>query len=141
MRFIHNRPLFLVNLFKAQIPWLLAQGAYWIVAMDPNLSLGDDGICNHCRYYEKQAPIFLKTGAQAEKLLNIRHVLGGHSVVTEDILPYHGTYDKKDYINIKAIHKKYDTRKLRLYPFLDRKMKRFIQNSGVPFIKYFNWIP
>jgi N-acetyl sugar amidotransferase len=223
---------------------------------DPNLILDQDGICNHCHYYRKEAALYLKTGAEAEKLLNatlaeikqygkgkkydcliglsggvdssyvayqakqfglrplcvhfdngwnselavknietivnrlgfdlmtyvidweefkdlqlaylrasvidievltdhaiygsmfkiarendIRYVLGGHNVVTEGILPYHWTYDKKDYINIKSIHRKYGSRELRSYPFLDRKMKRYIRNSGVKFINYLNWIP
>jgi hypothetical protein len=61
--------------------------------------------------------------------------------VTEGILPYHWTYNKKDYINIKAIHKKYGQRKLKTFPFLDKKMKDFIKNSGVEFVNYLNWVP
>lgn len=72
---------------------------------------------------------------------DIKYVLGGHNVTTEGILPYHWTYNKKDYINIKAIHKKYGERELQTFPFLDRKMKKFIENSGVEFINYLNWIP
>jgi tRNA(Ile)-lysidine synthase TilS/MesJ len=33
---------------------------------------------------------------------DIKYVLGGHNVVTEGILPYHWTYNKKDYINVKT---------------------------------------
>ncbi len=58
---------------------------------------------------------------------NIKYVLGGHNIVTEGILPNHWTYKKQDYINIKAIHKKFGTKELITYPFLDRKMKRFIK--------------
>jgi len=72
---------------------------------------------------------------------DIKYVLGGHNVVTEGILPYHWTYDKKDYINIKAIHKKYGQKQLKTFPFLDRKMKRFITTSGVEFVNYLNWLP
>lgn len=72
---------------------------------------------------------------------NIKYVLGGHNVVTEGVLPYHWTYNKKDYINIKAIHKLYGERELRTFPFLDRKMKRFIKKSGVEFVNYLNWVP
>lgn len=223
---------------------------------DPNLQLDENGVCNHCHYYYKEAALYLKTGDEAKALLDktiaeikeygknkkydcliglsggvdssyvaylagkfglrplcvhfdngwnselavknietmvnklgfdlytyvidweefkdlqlaylrasvidievltdhaiygsmfkiarendIRYVLGGHNVVTEGILPYHWTYDKKDYINIKAIHKKYGSRDLRSYPFLDRKMKRYIKNSGIKFINYLNWVP
>ena len=72
---------------------------------------------------------------------DIKYVLGGHNVATEGILPYHWTYNKKDYINIKSIHKKYGTRELKTFPFLDKKMKNFIKNSGVEFVNYLNWVP
>jgi N-acetyl sugar amidotransferase len=72
---------------------------------------------------------------------NIRYVLGGHNVATEGILPYHWTFNKKDYINIKAIHKKYGNIQLKSFPFLDLKMKRFIRRSGVEFVNYLNWVP
>lgn len=72
---------------------------------------------------------------------DIKYVLGGHNVATEGILPYHWTFNKKDYINIKAIHKKYGQKQLITFPFLDRKMKKFIENSGVEFVNYLNWVP
>ena len=72
---------------------------------------------------------------------DIKYVLGGHNVSTEGILPYHWTYDKKDYINIKAIHKQYGQKQLKTFPFLDKKMKRFISTSGIEFINYLNWMP
>jgi N-acetyl sugar amidotransferase len=71
----------------------------------------------------------------------IRYVLGGHNVATEGILPYHWTYDKKDYINIKAIHQQYGLKELKSFPFLDLKMKRFIRKSDVEFVNYLNWVP
>jgi len=67
---------------------------------------------------------------------NIKYVLGGHNVVTEGILPYHWTFNKKDYINIKDIHKKFGSISIKSYPFLDRKMKKFIKHSG----KYCAWL-
>ncbi|HTN46488.1 MAG TPA: N-acetyl sugar amidotransferase [Flavipsychrobacter sp.] len=72
---------------------------------------------------------------------NIKYVLGGHNVVTEGVLPYHWTYNKKDYINIKAIHKAYGEKELKTFPFLDKKMKKFIRTSGVEFVNYLNWVP
>jgi N-acetyl sugar amidotransferase len=71
----------------------------------------------------------------------IKYILGGHNVATEGILPEHWTFNKKDYINIKAIHKKYGQKELKTFPFLDRKMKKFITNSGVEFVNYLNWVP
>lgn len=72
---------------------------------------------------------------------DIKYVLGGHNIVTEGVLPYHWTYDKHDYINIKAIHKKHGQIPLKTFPFLDKKMKRFITRSGVEFVNYLNWLP
>ena len=72
---------------------------------------------------------------------DIKYVLGGLNVQTEGILPYHWTYNKKDYINIKAIHSIYGELELKTYPFLNRKMKKFIKNSGVEFVNYLNWVP
>jgi hypothetical protein len=46
-----------------------------------------------------------------------------------------------DYINIRSIHKKYGTKKLNSFPFLDLKMKKFIKRSGVEFVNYLNWVP
>lgn len=72
---------------------------------------------------------------------NIKYILGGHNIVTEGILPYQWAFNIRDYINIKAIHKKYGTKKLRTFPFVDKKMKMFIANSGIEFVNYLNWIP
>jgi hypothetical protein len=71
----------------------------------------------------------------------IKYVLGGHNVATEGILPEHWTFNKKDYINIRAIHKQYGQKELKTFPFLDRRMKKFIRNSGVEFVNYLNWVP
>lgn len=75
------------------------------------------------------------------KANDIKYVLGGHNLATEGEIPYHWTYDKKDYINIKAIHKQYGQKQLKTFPFLDKRMKHFIQASGVEFINYLNWMP
>ena len=71
----------------------------------------------------------------------IEYVIGGNNVVTEGILPYHWTFNKKDHINIRAIHKAFGQGKIKSYPFLDHKMKKFIAGSGVEFINYLNWMP
>ena len=72
---------------------------------------------------------------------DLKYILGGHNVVTEGILPPHWAFNIKDYINIKDIHKKYGKRQLKTFPFVDRKMKKYITNSGVQFVNYLNWLP
>jgi len=71
----------------------------------------------------------------------IKYVIGGNNVATEGVLPYHWTYNKKDHVNIRAIHKAFGQGRIKSYPFLDRKMKKFIAGSGVTFINYLNWMP
>ena len=71
----------------------------------------------------------------------IKYVIGGNNVATEGVLPYHWTYNKKDHVNIRAIHKAFGQGTIKSYPFLDRKMKKFIAVSGVTFINYLNWMP
>lgn len=71
---------------------------------------------------------------------DIKYVLGGLNVVTEGILPYNWTYNKKDFINIKAIHKLFGKKQLKTFPFLDQKMKRSIKKYNIQFINYLDWI-
>ena len=71
----------------------------------------------------------------------IKYVIGGNNVATEGVLPYHWTYNKKDHVNIRAIHRAFGQGKIKSFPFLDRKMKKFIAGSGVTFINYLNWMP
>jgi N-acetyl sugar amidotransferase len=59
---------------------------------------------------------------------NIKYVLAGMNVVTEYLLPKYWIYDKGDSVNIKAIQKKFGTKKLselKSFPFLDYKTKRY----------------
>jgi N-acetyl sugar amidotransferase len=72
---------------------------------------------------------------------NIKYILGGHNVVTEAILPAHWGWSIKDYINIKAIHKKYGQKKLKSYPFLTRKRRKEIVDLAIESVYYLNWIP
>lgn len=49
----------------------------------------------------------------------IKYILAGYNIVTEGILPKYMRWSKMDVANIKAIHKKYGTIKLRTFPMLD----------------------
>jgi N-acetyl sugar amidotransferase len=71
----------------------------------------------------------------------IKYFLGGQNIVTEGVLPHRWTFEKDDYINIKAIHKTYGKKQLKTFPFIDRKMKKFIKSSDVESINYLNWLP
>lgn len=56
---------------------------------------------------------------------NIRHILSGTNVQTENTLPKSWIFPKTDHINIKAIHKKFGTVPLKTFPFIDAKVKRY----------------
>jgi N-acetyl sugar amidotransferase len=47
---------------------------------------------------------------------NINFILSGANIVTEQILPNHWVWGKKDGINIKSIHQKYGDVKLKTFP-------------------------
>ena len=49
---------------------------------------------------------------------NIRHVISGHNIVTEGILPKCMRWSKLDVANIKDIHSKYGSEKLKTFPMM-----------------------
>jgi len=53
---------------------------------------------------------------QAARKFNIGHVIHGGNVATESILPKGWGYDKRDGVNVRAIHRRYGTIPLRTYP-------------------------
>lgn len=59
---------------------------------------------------------------------NIKFVLAGMNVVTEQILPRHWVYNKSDTINIRSIQKQFGTKplsSLKSYPFLNYFTKKY----------------
>ena len=59
---------------------------------------------------------------------NIKYILSGTNVQTENTLPKSWIFTKTDHINIQSIHKKYGTVQLKSFPFMDAKVKRYYQN-------------
>lgn len=57
----------------------------------------------------------------------VKHLLSGTNVVTEHVLPPHWIYTKTDHVNIQAIHKVFGTVRLRTFPFMDLKVKKYYQ--------------
>ena len=73
----------------------------------------------------------------------IKYVFTGHNVSTEFILPKHWYHWKLDGLNIKAIHKKFGTRKLKTYPIVSyfdqyylNKTKKIQQCSLLNYVNY-----
>lgn len=57
----------------------------------------------------------------------VSHILSGTNVVTEQVMPPHWIYAKTDHVNIRAIHAAYGERELTSYPFMDLKVKKWLQ--------------
>ncbi len=58
---------------------------------------------------------------------NIKYILSGTNVQTENTLPKSWIFSKSDHINIQSIHKAYGTVPLKTFPFMDAKVKRYYQ--------------
>lgn len=74
------------------------------------------------------------------KNYNIKYILSGNNVVTEGVLPYHWIFNKKDQINIKAIHGEFGTLKLKNYPFLTDEIKKSINKGNIKSVDILNWV-
>lgn len=58
---------------------------------------------------------------------NIKYILSGTNVQTENTLPKSWIFPKADHINILSIHKAYGKVPLKTFPFMDAKVKRYYQ--------------
>lgn len=59
---------------------------------------------------------------------DIKYILSGTNVQTENTLPKSWIHPKYDHVNIKSIHKKFGTVPLKTFPFMDAKVKRYYQS-------------
>lgn len=72
---------------------------------------------------------------------NIRHILSGTNVQTENTLPRTWIHPKSDHINIKSIHKEFGSLPLKTFPFMDFKVKRYYtQLKGIGSVSVLNYI-
>jgi N-acetyl sugar amidotransferase len=72
---------------------------------------------------------------------NIKYILSGTNVQTENTLPKSWIYSKYDPINIKAIHNQFGTIPLKTYPFMDFKVKQYYQKIiGVKSVSILNFV-
>ncbi|MBW7942891.1 MAG: N-acetyl sugar amidotransferase [Candidatus Kuenenia stuttgartiensis] len=55
---------------------------------------------------------------------NIRYILSGANVVTENTLPRHWIFNKADHVNIQDIHSKFGKLKLKTFPIFNSTKKR-----------------
>jgi N-acetyl sugar amidotransferase len=73
----------------------------------------------------------------------IKYVFTGHNVSTEFILPKHWYHWKLDGLNIRSIHNKFGTKKIRTYPIVSyfdqyylNKTKKIMQYSLLNYVTY-----
>lgn len=72
---------------------------------------------------------------------NIKYILSGYNIVTEATLPTHWVFNKSDDANIKDIHKKFGTGKLKTYPFFGLKQKKMYSGlKGIESINLLNYL-
>jgi len=73
---------------------------------------------------------------------NIKYILSGTNVQTENTLPKTWIHPKSDHVNIQAIHKAFGKVPLKTFPFMDPKVKRYyLQVKGVHSISVLNNLP
>jgi N-acetyl sugar amidotransferase len=72
---------------------------------------------------------------------NIKHILSGTNVQTENTLPKSWIHPKSDHVNIRSIHRKFGTLPLKTFPFMDGKVKRYYQQiKGVASVSVLNYL-
>lgn len=73
---------------------------------------------------------------------NIKYILSGTNVQTENTLPKSWIFSKNDHINIKSIHKQFGTVPLKTFPFMDAKVKRYyMEMKGIKSISLLHYFP
>lgn len=72
---------------------------------------------------------------------NIKYILSGANVVTEQILPKHWIWGKTDGINIRAIHKKHGEVKLKTFPtYSALQIELLKKRNGIQTIPLLNYL-
>ena len=72
---------------------------------------------------------------------NIKYILSGSSITTEGRLPDDWIYNKEDSVNIRAIHKRFGTRKLSTFPFLGYPFRSWTRKlHGIKMIDILDYI-
>ncbi len=77
----------------------------------------------------------------AARKFGVHYILSGENQATEGMLPESWTYLKFDLINIKAIHKKYGTKRLKTFPQLGYVQKTIYEKLlGIKYIRILDYI-
>lgn len=70
----------------------------------------------------------------------IRYILSGHNVVSEQVLPKHWYFNKRDHIHIRAINQRFGSIPLKTYPLLTSWLKFSVEWRRIKSIALLNYI-
>ncbi len=73
---------------------------------------------------------------------NIRYIISGSNVATESVMPASWSWSQRDFRNIKYIHKKFGTKKIKTFPHFP--ISRFLgkySGNNIEFIHLLNYFP
>lgn len=70
----------------------------------------------------------------------IKYVLSGTNIYTEFVMPRSWIFNKRDHLNLKAIHDKYGTKKLKTYPLNDTMLKKRSDLAGITQVNLLNYV-
>jgi hypothetical protein len=72
----------------------------------------------------------------------IKYILSGSNIVTEQVLPSNWIWNKGDAVNIKSIHARYGSIKLKTYPFFSSKDFIYYRKvKGISTVSLLNYLP
>lgn len=72
---------------------------------------------------------------------DIKYILSGSNVVTENTMPPSWIYNKVDHVNLQAIHRKWGTIPLKTYPLFNTRIKKIAQVKKILTIGLLNYMP
>lgn len=71
----------------------------------------------------------------------IKYILSGENIATEGLLPQHWVHNKNDLINIKAIHRRFGSIRLKTYPTLGfRKNLLYQRLLGINYVAILDYV-
>ncbi|MEZ4973407.1 MAG: N-acetyl sugar amidotransferase [Cyclobacteriaceae bacterium] len=82
----------------------------------------------------------LATLYQAALDQKVKYILSGHNVVSEQVLPKHWYFDKRDHIHIRAINQRFGTVPLKTYPLLNSWLKFSVVWSQIRSVTLLNYL-
>lgn len=70
----------------------------------------------------------------------IRYVLSGHNIVSEQVLPQHWYFNKRDHIHIRAINQRFGNIPLKTYPLLTSWLKFSVEWRRIKSVALLNYM-